>query len=125
MDEMSVARREKQQHDDRYVKLWIRPDGMYALSGVLDPESGRVIFAALDDVMSPRRGGPRFVDSPVAATADSLLTDPRRDEQVMADALVAMVQIAVDADPGTLFGGRRPAVRLLVTEKAMRAQAGR
>jgi hypothetical protein len=125
MDEMSVARREKQQHDDRYVKRWIRPDGMYALSGVLDPESGRVIFAALDDVMSPRRGGPRFVDSPVAATADSLLTDPRTDEQVMADALVAMVQIAVDTDQGTLFGGRRPAVRVLVTEKAMRAQAGR
>jgi hypothetical protein len=130
MDEEGIAQREKQQRDDRCVKRWIRSDGMYALSGVLDPESGRVIFAALDDVMSPRRGGPRFVDSTEigkadSARADSILADPRTDEQVMADALVAMVQIAVDADRGTLFGGRRPAVRVLVSEKAMRAESGR
>ena len=125
MDEEGISRREKQQRDDRCVKRWIRRDGMYALSGVLDPESGRVIFAALDDVMSPRRGGPRFVDSTEIGRADSILADPRTDEQVMADALVAMVQIAVDADTGTLFGGRRPAVRVLVSEKAMRAESGR
>ncbi len=125
MDEEGIARREKQQRDDRWVKRWIRSDGMYALSGVLDPESGRVIFAALDDVMSPRRGGPRFVDSTEIERADSILVDPRTDEQVMADALVAMIQVAVDADRGTLFGGRRPAVRVLVSEKAMRAESGR
>ena len=124
MDEEGIARREKQQRDDRCVKRWIRSDGMYALSGVLDPESGRVIFAALDDVMSPRRGGPRFVGTTEIGRADSILADPRTDEQVMADALVAMVQIAVDADTGTLFGGRRPAVRVLVSEKAMRAESG-
>jgi len=129
MDEEGIARREKQQRDDRCMKRWIRSDGMYALSGVLDPESGRVIFAALDDVMSPRRGGPRFVDSTEIFTADSnradaILADPRTDEQVMADALVAMVQIAVDADRGTLFGGRRPAVRVLVSEETMRAESG-
>ena len=125
MDEEGIARREKQQRDDRCVKRWIRSDGMYALSGVLDPENGRVIFAALDDVMSPRRGGPRFVDSTEIERASSILADPRTDEQVMADALVAMVHIAVDADKGTLFGGRRPAVRVLVSEKAMRAESGR
>jgi hypothetical protein len=140
LDADSVARREKQQRDDRSVKRWIRSDGMYALSGVLDPESGRVIFAALDDVLSPRRGGPRFVDStdlgradpfladPLLADpllADPILADPRTDEQATADALVAMVSLAVDADPGTLFGGRRPAVRVLVSERAMRAESGR
>ena len=125
MDEMSVARQEKQQHDDRYAKRWIRPDGIYVLSGVFDPSSDRVIFAALENVMSPRRGGPRFIDSTEFEKASPLLADSRTDEQVVADALVAMVQIAVDADPATLFGGRRPAMRVLVTEKAMRAQEGR
>ncbi len=129
LDVESIARREKQQRDDRCVKRWIRSDGMYALSGVLDPEGGRVVFAALDEVMSPRRGGPRFVDANEigkadSARVDSILADPRTDEQVMADALVAMVRIAVDADPGTLFGGKRPAVRVLVTERAMRAESG-
>ena len=39
MDEEGIARREKQQRDDRCVKRWIRSDGLYALCAVLDPEN--------------------------------------------------------------------------------------
>ncbi|HSP52716.1 MAG TPA: hypothetical protein VLO00_07460, partial [Cryobacterium sp.] len=41
------------------------------------------------------------------------------------DSLVQLLKIAGEADPGRVFGGRRPSVRVIVTEKALQqGQAG-
>ena len=124
LDVEGVVRREKQQHDDRYVKRWIRSDGMYQMSMLLDPENGRLVFAAFDSILSPRRGGPRFVDRPERERADAIVADPRSDAQLTADTLVEMVRIASAADPGTLFGSRSPSVRVLVTQESLRTGVG-
>ena len=124
LDVEGVIRREKQQHDDRYVKRWIRSDGMYQLSMLLDPENGRLVFAAFDSILSPRRGGPRFVDRSEQERADAIVADPRSDAQLAADALVEMVRIASAADPGTLFGSSSPSVRVLVTQESLHSRAG-
>ncbi|MET4780547.1 DUF222 domain-containing protein [Glaciihabitans sp. UYNi722] len=124
LDFDGVARREKQQHDDRYLKRWIRPDGMYQASMLLDPENGRQVFAAFDTILSPRRGGPRFIDRSEKIRADAILTDPRSDEQLSADALVDMVRIASAADDGALFGTSQPSVRVLVTREALESRNG-
>jgi hypothetical protein len=42
----------------------------------------------------------------------------------MLDSLVAMVRIAAGADPGTLFGDSRPAVRILVDARELERGAG-
>ena len=118
LDADAVARREMQQRDLRSLRYSRREDGMLRGSFLLDPVDGALVASALDAVLSPRRGGPRFVDAGQRAAHYSLLDDPRSTEQVAADALVAMVRLAVDADPGTLFGSRRPAVRLVVTADA-------
>ena len=118
LDADAVARREQQQRDLRSLRYSRREDGMLRGSFLLDAVDGALVASALDAVLSPRRGGPRFVDAGQRAADDSLLDDPRSTEQVAADALVAMVRLAVDADPGTLFGSRRPAVRLVVTADA-------
>jgi hypothetical protein len=115
LDASAVARREKQQRDLRYFRHHRRPDGMVAGSFLLDPVDGALVSAAVDAVLSPRRGGPRFVDRDQAAADAALAADERSTEQIAADALVAMVRLAVDADPGSLFGSRRPAVRVVVT----------
>ncbi|MET4781378.1 DUF222 domain-containing protein [Glaciihabitans sp. UYNi722] len=94
-------------------------DGMVTLSGLLDPESAALVTDAFDIVTSPRRGGPRFVDSAERAHADELLADERSTEQIMLDALVGMVKIAGIVDDGVLFGGKRPAVRVLVSERSL------
>jgi Domain of unknown function (DUF222) len=124
LDSEGIARREKQRYDDRYLKRWIRPDGMYQASMLLDPESGRIVFAALDEVIAPRRGGPRFVDPEAQAREDALVKDTRSDEQLLADGLVEMVRIATQADSGTIFGSRRPAVRVVVTQETLEAGKG-
>ena len=118
LDADAVARREKEQRDLRFLRYGQRSDGMVRGSFLLDPVDGALVTSALDAVLSPRRGGPRFVDPDQKVADASLLDDPRTTEQVAADALVAMVRLAVDADPGTLFGSRRPAVRLVVTADA-------
>lgn len=123
LDERGIAAREKSRHDQRYVRAYRRSDGMVGGSFLLGPEDGELVLGALDHVLSPRRGGPRFTDPAEAAAAERLIADPRTNEQLAADALVSMVRLAVDADPGVLFGKHRPAVRVIVTEASLQRRA--
>jgi hypothetical protein len=130
LDEAGIARREKQRFESRYLKRWVRDDGMYQGAFLLDPESGLHVFGALDAIMAPRRGV-RFEDAAAdesrsgTASADAAAAaDPRTRDQRLADALVDIVRLAVDADPGTLFGQRRPAVRVVVTETTLEQSGG-
>jgi hypothetical protein len=125
LDADGIARRQKERHDARYLRMWQQDDGMYRGSFLLDPENGRFLASTIDQVLSPRRGGPRFVDRAAQADAEALLQDARSSEQIAADALIDIVRVAVDADPGTMFGQRRPAVRVIVTEEALHARSGR
>ena len=124
LDAEGVARRERERRDARYLRRWIRSDGMYQASMLLDPENGRIVFSSLDEILAPRRGGPRFVDPKEQARAESLIADERTDEQLLADALVGMIRIAGEADEGRLFGARRPAVRVIVTETTLARRTG-
>ncbi|CAN5312016.1 HNH endonuclease signature motif containing protein [soil metagenome] len=120
LDQAGVATREQQQHDLRYFRAGRRPDGMVSGSFLLAPEDGALVVSVLDTALSPRRGGPRFVDAAAQAEADALLADPRTNDQLAADAVMALIRLAVDVDPGTTASHRRPAVRVHVTEDSIR-----
>lgn len=124
LDADAVAKREKAQRDLRSFKYWRRTDGMVGGSFLLDPVDGALVKAAFDAVISPRRGGPRMVDKEQKARDAMLEVDERSNEQIAADALVSIVRLAVDADPGTVFGSRRPAVRVVVGERALATRTG-
>ncbi|QHO70666.1 HNH endonuclease signature motif containing protein [Marisediminicola antarctica] len=117
LDSEGIRRREKEQYDLRAVRKWRTADGMHHGIWHLHPEDGALLDSALSTILSPRRGGPRFIDPEEKAKAQKLVEDPRTDEQILADALIGMIRIATDADPGTMFGSRRPAVRLIITKK--------
>ncbi|MGO4104426.1 DUF222 domain-containing protein [Leifsonia sp. YAF41] len=117
LDAEGIARREKTQRDARSFRIWRQADGMYRVSALLPPEDGRLVELIVDGATSPRRGGPRFVDPRTQARADALRDDERSIEQIAADTILALLQIAAEADPNTVFFGRRPAVRVLVTER--------
>ena len=124
LDEAGIERREKERRDLRSVRTWWDPAGMYCGSFRLPPEEGMIVATAFDEILSPRRGGPRFVDPTAKASAEELLNDQRSTEQIAADGLVDLIRLAVDADPGTMFGRRRPAVRVMVTDQHLHAGAG-
>ncbi len=115
LDASAVARREKEQRDLRYFRYSTREDGTVGGSFRFDAVDAALLVSALEALTSPRRGGPRFADPEQAARDAALEADERSTDQITADGVIAMVRLAVDADPGTLFGARRPAVRLVVT----------
>ncbi|MES2171398.1 MAG: DUF222 domain-containing protein [Actinomycetota bacterium] len=121
LDADGIAKREMEQRDLRAVRTWWDEAGMYCGSWRLPPEEGTIVAEAFDAVMSPRRGGPRFVSTPAAR---SPFDDKLTTEQAAADAMVDMIRLAVDADPGVIFGRRRPAVRVIVTDTALHARKG-
>jgi hypothetical protein len=115
LDEVGVADREELLRSKRALYLYPQANGMTRISGLLDPESAALVTDAIDAVTSPKRGGPRFVDSEAAALAKAIEVDPREPQQLALDALVEMVRIAVATDSGRVFGLRKPSVRVHVT----------
>ena len=124
LDLAGVADRETARRELRYARIRRREDGMVAGSFLLDQEDGTLLLSAIDTILSPRRGGPRFVSAEDRARADAIIADPRSNDQLAADALADMIRLAVDADPGTLYGDRRPAVQVIVTASDLAAGIG-
>ncbi|TFD67000.1 DUF222 domain-containing protein [Cryobacterium sp. Hb1] len=116
LDAAGILAREKQARDDTTWSLWRRADGMVTLHALLPAEQGEMWIATYDALTSPRRGGVRFVDPKRAAWAQSVKDDPRTVDQIAADSFTQLLKLGADADPNTLFGGRRPVVRVIVTE---------
>ncbi|HEY4225014.1 MAG TPA: DUF222 domain-containing protein [Pseudolysinimonas sp.] len=72
LDEAGIGDRETRLREKRFLRLIPQADGMTKLIGLLDPESAALVADAVDAVTSPRRGGPRFVDT------DAARSDPLR-----------------------------------------------
>ncbi|TFC93575.1 DUF222 domain-containing protein, partial [Cryobacterium sp. TmT3-12] len=121
LDEAGIADREKQAHDDRFLRVYRLGNGNVRLNGLFAPEDGEFVLSTFDSITSPRRGGVRFVDKDKAAWAKRMQDDPRSTDQIAADALVQLLKIAGEADQGKVFGGRRPAVRVIATENVIKS----
>lgn len=119
LDAAGVADRERAQHDARYFRIWQRADGAVLGSFLYGPEDGALLVAAANAAMSSRRGGPRFVDPSAKAGAQALIEDPRTNDQLQADAFMAAIRLAVDADPHRIFGHQRPAVKVVAFGDAL------
>jgi hypothetical protein len=124
LDTAGIAAREEALRQRRFLRLIPQDDGMTRVIGLLDPESAAIVTSAFDDVSSPRRGGPRFVDPAAVARAQRIVDDSRSTEQLLADAFVEMVRIAGAADQGRLFSQRRPAVQLQVSRAEFESGCG-
>jgi hypothetical protein len=122
LDVAGIQAREKAAYDERYLRIWKDRDGRVRMNALYAPEDGAYILSAYDALTSPRRGGVRFVDKDQAAWAKKIQDDPRSVEQIAADGFLAVFKAGVDADPRIVFGGRRPAVRILTTRPTRTAR---
>jgi hypothetical protein len=119
LDAAGVAEREEARRARRSLHLTRKPDGMGRLVWELDPESLAVVVEVYDRLTSPRRGGPRFGPTEVQGHADRIVSDLRTTEQLASDGFVQLLQSGAAADPSPLLGTGTPAVRILVTERAL------
>lgn len=121
IDEAGIAGREARQYAERSLRVWTRRDGMIQTSLIAHPEEGETLLAWYHDALGPRRGGPRFTDPAARQQATALLDDPRTNEQIAADSFFDLFRRALEINPATMVGHRRPSVRIVVTEDAIRA----
>ncbi|WP_159085085.1 HNH endonuclease signature motif containing protein [Planctomonas deserti] len=124
LDDTEVADREKAQLDQQHLKAWKRPDGMVEGKFLYAPEPGAFLLSVLDELTNPRRGGPRFVKEKDRARIDAIVNDSRSTERLAADGFLELLRIGADADPGQVFGSRRPAVRVIVTKESLDSGEG-
>ncbi len=103
LDVASVADHERLLHSRRTFRVWRRGDGMVVAHGLFGPEDGAIMLSAYDAATSPRRGGPRFVDS----SASNEPADDRTVEQVAADAFVELVRLGGSVDARASGSARR------------------
>jgi len=124
IDEAGIIDRERHQREQRSFRLRRLPDGMSQVHWTLDPESAATVSDLFDRVTSPRRGGPRFVNPDDAATAQTVLDDPRTTEQLVSDVFLELLRHGSNADSSQLLGTGAPVVRVLVSEKSLASGQG-
>jgi len=128
LHEAGIVDRERARREQRSWRRSRRADGMTFYAILSDPESSAFLDGVYDQLTSPRRGGPRFVDEAERLRQESIAQDERTTEQLAFDGLMAVLRIGASVDEKTaarsVLGARRPAVRVLVTREALNARAG-
>ena len=142
LDEAGITARERLAYEQRAFRRVRRANGCsrFILDG--DVETSAWLDDLYDKLTSPRRGGPRFIDPADQAWAANIATDPRSTEQYLHDAMMGLLHKGVDSDQAAtdaegvpegararrrttrIVGSRIPAVRVLVTETALRTRTG-
>ncbi|WP_243061942.1 HNH endonuclease signature motif containing protein [Humibacter sp. RRB41] len=113
IDVDGIAERYERRFEKRSLKTWHDNDGALNVHVVCDDESGVFVSQLLDMSLSPRRGGPRFTDPAADDWARDLLADPRSNEQLAFDNVVAVLRAGAACDDSTVFRGERPGVRVI------------
>jgi hypothetical protein len=114
IDPAGVQERWQKRYDNRSWIMRRNNGGQLTAHVVFDDESGVFATQLLDIALSPRRGGPRFVSEAERAWADTLIDDPRSNEQLAFDTILDVLRCGAEADDSTTFRTHRPAVRVLV-----------
>ena len=119
LDADGVAARERLRRSQRYFTARRQPNGMVKGSYLLSDEDAELVLAIADSAINPRKKPQFGADSGSAAGnppgAGATDDDKRSGGQRIADTIVSTLRLGVDADNGTIFGGRRPAVRVIVS----------
>lgn len=115
IDVEGIRARQQELYERGGIRLFPKPDGMWQLTGQLDPESAAILSTALDPFTSPRRGGPRFTDPDDAARAQAIVDDPRSTERLALDGLLELVRLGASLDPQKMHPKLRTLVKIVTT----------
>jgi hypothetical protein len=123
LDAAGIADREREWFEKRSLRHFMLSNGMGRIVWDLDPENYAVVTELYDRATSPKRGV-RFVDGDRKETAERILADPRTIQQLASDTLLGLLQAGANADSSQLLGTGAAAIRVLVTQKTVKAREG-
>ncbi len=98
LDEAGAARRFEQRYEARSFRMWTDENGIRHAHIVFDDLGGEWAATVTGSALRPRRGGPRFVDPDEAAAAKQLADDPRTNDQLAYDLIMATLRAGALAD---------------------------
>lgn len=98
LDADGASGREAALHAKRSLRRYKQDDGTTKVVWVMDPETAAVVGAILDRAISPRLGGPRFVDPARAKAAAAIVADPRTTEQLASDVMRDLLAAGAELD---------------------------
>jgi len=124
LDAVGVADREVALRRRRSLRRIDLRDGMKRLIWDYDPVTAGIVDEVYDRATSPRRGGPRFVDSEQVRRAAEIERDDRTTEQLASDAFAELLRQAASVDPMVLVGKGTPSVKVLVSADALATGEG-
>lgn len=113
-----AAERFTRRFETRSFRKWTDANGQQHAHFNLEDEGAALISAMIDAALRPRRGGPRFVTDEERAAAKKLVDDPRSNEQLEYDLLLATLKAGSLATAADVFGARQPGVRVVVAKDA-------
>ncbi len=114
-----AAERFAQRYENRAFRMWTDENGQPRAQFVLDDDGEAWIRAMIDAGLRPRRGGPRFVTDEERTAARALIEDPRSNDQIAYDLLLATLKAGSLATAEQVFGARQPGVRMIVEKDAV------
>ena len=124
LDEAGIADREEARKKLRSFRLTRLPDGMTRATWLMDPETAAIVTEIRDRAVSPKLGGPRFVETGMVERAERIERDPRTPEQLASDVFLQLLKSGYEADPAMLVGVGAPALRVLVAARALETRDG-
>ncbi|MCP2032867.1 hypothetical protein L1277_002980 [Okibacterium sp. HSC-33S16] len=119
IDPVGVQLRWDQHFDNRKWRFGRTPDGARTAWIEFDDESGAYIDQLVGAAMRPRRGGPRMIDPVQAEQAQQLRDDPRSNDQLVFDLLMATLKAGAEGDPRSTASARQPGVRIVITQEQL------
>lgn len=125
LDTAGISEREAARRDARSLRISRGADGMTRATWLLDPESAAIVTDLYDRATSPRRGGPTFLAPDDVALIDRMRADVRTPEQYASDVFIDLLRVGADADSTQLLSTGSPSVRVIVTARDLRDNAGR
>ena len=126
IDASGVVARARQQRNDQFWRVWVKPDGMVRGEFELEPHDGMLVKAVFDQLTHPRRTDERLRRSfghPVAGDAAHAEARAGRARRA-AEGLTQLIRAGASVDPGRLLDERKPSVRLVVNANALATASG-
>jgi hypothetical protein len=120
LDAAGIALRERAIHEQRAFRRTKRPNGLSRFTFDPDIETSAYLDNLYDNLLSPRRNGPRFIDPDDIAWADAIEKDPRTNDQYLHDAFAGLLKLGVDADLADRASVAAPGTELAESEVARR-----
>ncbi|MFB6611350.1 DUF222 domain-containing protein [Agromyces sp. NPDC056379] len=121
IDAAGVAVRAERQREQRFWRVWVKPDGMVRGEFELDAESGMLVKAVFDQLSHPRRTAApvrRGFGDPVRG--DTAFVDARAARECdAAEGLVQLLRAGASVDPTRVLDDKKPSVRLIVNAASL------